>query len=392
MIIKKTSLKKTHIALIALILAVLAFFVFKLKQDKAVETTVASSSASTEAKAALTVTTVQPARSMMHQSIAANGSIAPWQEAIIGAEVNGLQLNQVLVNVGDTVKRGQVLAEFSAATTEADIAQASANVAEAKANAIEAAGNAGRARSIQDTGALSTQQIEQLMALEASTKARVAAAEATLHSYQIKLKQTKVLAPDNGVISARTATVGAVASAGQELFRLIRQGRLEWRAELTSSDISAIKQGMATDLTMPDGSKVEGKVRMVSPMVDAQTRNAMVYVDLPNNSQIKAGMFARGSFELGEKEVITLPATALVLRDGFAYLMQIDGQSGTKETRVKQLKVQAGSRVGDNVEIIGLEEAMNSNFVATGGAFLSDGDIVSIVGKNAPAANPQVKN
>jgi len=391
------TLKKTHIALIALILAVLAFFVFKLKQDKAVETTVANSSTSTEAKAALTVTTVQPARNMMHQSIAANGSIAPWQEALIGAEVNGLQLNQVLVNVGDTVKRGQVLAEFSAATTEADIAQANANVAEAKANAIEAAGNASRARSIQDTGALSTQQIEQLMALEASTKARVAAAEATLHSYQIKLKQTKVLAPDNGVISARAATVGAVASAGQELFRLIRQGRLEWRAELTSSDISAIKQGMATDLTMPDGSKVEGKVRMVSPMVDAQTRNAMVYVDLPNTTlpssgQIKAGMFARGNFDLGEKEVITLPATALILRDGFAYVMQIDGQSVTKETRVKQLKVQAGSRVGDNVEILGLEDAMNSEFVATGGAFLSDGDVVSIVGKNAPAANPQVKN
>ncbi len=391
------TLKKTHIALIALILAVLAFFVFKLKQDKAVETTVANSSTSTEAKAALTVTTVQPARNMMHQSIAANGSIAPWQEALIGAEVNGLQLNQVLVNVGDTVKRGQVLAEFSAATTEADIAQANANVAEAKANAIEAAGNASRARSIQDTGALSTQQIEQLMALEASTKARVAAAEATLHSYQIKLKQTKVLAPDNGVISARAATVGAVASAGQELFRLIRQGRLEWRADLTSSDISAIKQGMATDLTMPDGSKVEGKVRMVSPMVDAQTRNAMVYVDLPNTTlpssgQIKAGMFARGNFDLGEKEVITLPATALILRDGFAYVMQIDGQSVTKETRVKQLKVQAGSRVGDNVEILGLEDAMNSEFVATGGAFLSDGDVVSIVGKNAPAANPHVKN
>jgi HlyD family secretion protein len=391
------TLKKTHIALIALILAVLAFFVFKLKQDKAVETTVANSSTSTEAKAALTVTTVQPARNMMHQSIAANGSIAPWQEALIGAEVNGLQLNQVLVNVGDTVKRGQVLAEFSAATTEADIAQANANVAEAKANAIEAAGNASRARSIQDTGALSTQQIEQLMALEASTKAHVAAAEATLHSYQIKLKQTKVLAPDNGVISARAATVGAVASAGQELFRLIRQGRLEWRADLTSSDISAIKQGMATDLTMPDGSKVEGKVRMVSPMVDAQTRNAMVYVDLPNTTlpssgQIKAGMFARGNFDLGEKEVITLPATALILRDGFAYVMQIDGQSVTKEMRVKQLKVQAGSRVGDKVEILGLEDAMNSEFVATGGAFLSDGDIVSIVGKNAPAANPQVKN
>ncbi len=377
------TLKKIHIILIALLFAVVAFFVFKLTQDAPDNTaTKESVSAATQAKAALTVTTVRPMRSMMHQSISANGSISPWQEALIGAEVNGLLLNQVFVNVGDPVKRGQVLAEFSTSTIGADIAQANANLAEAKANAIEAAGNASRARSIQDTGALSTQQIEQLVALETSTKARVAAAEATLQSHQLKLKQTKVLAPDSGVISARAATVGAVASPGQELFRLIRQGRLEWRAELTSSDISAIKQGIVANITVPDGSKVTGKVRMVSPMVDAQTRNAMVYVDLPIKSQIKAGMFARGSFELGEKEAITLPASALVLRDGFAYVMQIDQQS-----RIKQLKVQAGSRVDDQVEIIGLEDLMNSEFVATGGAFLSDGDIVSVLTKNAPVLN-----
>ena len=205
------------------------------------------------------------------------------------------------------------------------------------------------------------QQIEQYMAQEASTKARVAAAEASLLSHQIRLKQTKVLAPDTGVISARAATVGAVIPTGQELFRLIRQGRLEWRAELTSSEVGAIKQGMEAHLTMPDGQKVVGKVRMVSPMVDAQTRNAMVYVDLPVNNQIKSGMFARGSFELGEKEAVTLPASALILRDGFAYLMQVDQQN-----RVKQIKVQAGKRMGDRVEIIGLENSMNHNFVATG--------------------------
>jgi HlyD family secretion protein len=371
------TLKKIHIVLIAILLAVLAFFGFKLGQEEASEAPDVKTTDITQTKAALTVTTVRPALTMMRQSIAANGSIAPWQEAIIGAEVNGLQLNNVLVNVGDVVKRGQVIAEFSATTILADIAQANASLAEAKASAIEAAGNANRARSIQDTGALSVQQIEQFMSQEASTKARVAAAEASLLSHQIRLKQTKVLAPDNGVISARAATVGAVVSPGQELFRLIRQGRLEWRAELTSSEVGAIKQGMEAHLTMPDGEKVVGKVRMVSPMVDAQTRNAMVYVDLPVNNQIKSGMFARGSFELGEKESVTLPASALVLRDGFAYLMQVNQQN-----RVKQIKVQAGKRVGNRVEIIGLDNDMNHDYVATGGAFLADGDAVKVVGNN----------
>jgi len=383
--------KKIPIVLIVILLAVLAFFVFKFKQDKLDDNGAETPPDISQTKAALTVTTVRPSRSMMQLSIAANGSIAPWQEALIGAEVNGLQLNQVLVNVGDTVKRGQLLAEFSAATTMTDIAQAKASLAEASANAIEAAGNANRARSIQDTGALSTQQIEQLMTQEASTKARVAAAEATLLSQQIRLKQTKVLAPDNGVISVRTATVGAVASPGQELFRLIRQGRLEWRAEITSSEISAIKQGMEAHLTMPHGEKVIGKVRMVSPMVDAQTRNAMVFVDLPKHSQIKSGMFARGSFELGENEAITLPASALVLRDGFTYLMQVDKKNqpekqnqNAQQGKVKQIKVEVGKRVGDRVEVMGLENSMENEFVATGGAFLSDGDVVSVVGSSAP--------
>jgi HlyD family secretion protein len=332
-------------------------------------------SASQSTKAALTVNLVKPARTLMNQNIAANGSISPWQEAVIGSESNGLMLAQVLVNVGDNVKRGQLLAEFSAASIAADIAQAQANLAEAQANALEAAGNASRARSIQESGALSTQQIEQLIALEATSKARVAAAAATLQSQQIKLKQTKVYAPDSGIISGRAATVGAVVSPGQELFKLIRQGRLEWRAELTSSDIGQIKNGMAANLTLPDDSAIMGKVRTTSPMVDMQTRNAIVFVDIPMGSA-KAGMFARGTFEISQQEAITLPAAAIVMKDGFAYVMQV-----SKNGRVKQIKIQAGEREGANVAVIGLDDAINSDFVASGGAFLADGDLVAVAGK-----------
>lgn len=378
---KSRTFNKTHGVLLALLLAAIAFFAFKFYQPATSSVSPATSpqaastpATSTQAKAALTVTTVTPALNHMQQSIAANGSIAPWQEALIGAEVSGLQLNQVLVNVGDHVKRGQLLAAFSSTTIQADIAQARASLAEAKANAAEAAGNASRARGIQDTGALSTQQVEQLMTLEAASSARVAAAEATLQAHEIKLKQTKVFAPDDGVISARAATVGAVVSPGQELFRLIRQGRLEWRAELTSSDVSDIQTGMNANLTLPNGDKMTGKVRAVSPMVDTQTRNAIVYVDLPHHASIKAGMFARGDFVLGDKEVATLPASALVQKDGFSYVMQVD-----KQNRIKQLKVQIGSRVGDDIEIIGLKDAMTHAFVASGAAFLADGDYVTVV-------------
>ena len=370
-------LKKSHFILIALIIMALIFLAFKLNQDKPAATKIDTQIVT---KAALTVDLVRPARNTIAHTVAANGSISPWQEAIIGSEVNGLMLTEVLVNVGDNVKRGQLLAQFAAATITADIAQAQANLDEAKASALEAADNAARARSIQESGALSAQQIEQYVMLETTSKARVAAAEATLQSHLIRNKQTRVTAPDNGIISARAATVGAVVSPGQELFKLIRQGRLEWRAELTSSDINQIKNGMVANLTLPDGSAIAGKVRTTSPVIDTQTRNAIVFVDIPAGSA-KAGMFARGTFDIGSKEVLTLPNTAIVMKDGFAYVMQVGA-----DARVKQLKIQTGERAGANVEVIGLDDAINSDFVASGGAFLADGDLVTVLGKTTSNA------
>jgi HlyD family secretion protein len=377
--------KKIHFVLITLLAVLLSLALalvwFKYKQVQALNVALTAKKAEAQLKPALTVDLVKLAPLMISQNLPANGSIAPWQEAVIGAEVNGLVLSRVSVNVGDYVKRGQVLAEFSVSTLQADIEQAQASLAEAKAAAVEAKDNANRARSIQDTGAISAQQIEQLITLEATSKARVAAAAATLQAQQIRFKQTKVYAPDDGVISERTATVGAVASAGQELFKLIRQGRLEWRAELTSSDIGKIKNGMLANISLPDGSTMIGKVRTVSPMVDSQTRNAMVFVSLPTNNQAKAGMFARGNFVIGEAEAQTLPASALVMKDGFAYVMQVDAKN-----RVKQLKVQTGSRQGVNVEVLGLPN-QTSQFVAAGGAFLADGDLVNVVGRATPLAS-----
>ncbi|MES2636594.1 MAG: efflux RND transporter periplasmic adaptor subunit, partial [Pseudomonadota bacterium] len=307
---------------IAIALAVY-FFSFKHKAPDSKQASAKKSDAqTTNTNAALTVNTVKISRSMLNVIIPANGNIAPWQEAVVGAEVNGLLLNEVLVNVGDKVKRGQILARFASGTISADLAQASANLAEAKAAAIEAASNAKRAKSIQDTGALSTQQIEQYLSAEASTKAHVEAAQATLNLQNIKLKQTTVNAPDDGVISSRTATVGSVAAVGQELFKLVRKGRLEWRAELTSADINKIRIGMKADLILPDGQKIIGKVRAIAPSIDSQTRNALLYVDIPAETA-KAGMYARGVFVLENTEAYTLPADAIVLRDGFSYAMQV---------------------------------------------------------------------
>ena len=329
-------------------------------------------------KPALTVSITQPQRADIANAVAANGNITAWQEAIVGSEANGWRLAEVRVNVGDVVKRGQVLATFAADMPNADLAQSKAAVAEAEATLAEAGANAQRARELQASGALSAQQINQYLTAERTAQARLDALRAATRMQQLRLAQTQVLAPDGGVISARSATVGAVVQAGQELFRLIRGGRLEWRAEVAASELAQLKPGQLVKITPAGGSTVNGRVRMVAPTVDAATRNGLVYVDLPSPGTAKAGMFARGEFAIGNASALTLPQSAVLLRDGFAYVFKVGA-----DNKVAQAKVSVGRRVGERIEITaGLDAA--SRVVASGAGFLSDGDLVRVV--DAPPA------
>ena len=373
---QKQKIKKISLIIIGLlIVAGLVYYKISHKNDVTDKVKENANSAANTPKASLTVTTVKPQQTTLNKVLSANGNIAAWQESSVSSEVNGLLLSEVLVNLGDHVKRGQVLAKFAASSIEADVAQMQANVAEANATLLEAESNANRARSIQDSGALSKQQIEQYLTAEASAKARLNAAQATMRMQNIKLKQATVIAPDDGLISLAPATVGTVYTPGQELFRLIRKARIEWRADLTSADVSQIKTGMKVQITLPDGGTANGTVRSASPIVDAKTRNAVVFVDIPAGSA-KTGMFARGNFILGETQSLTLPNDAIVMRDGFAYVMQVEGN------KIKQTKVQLGQRTGERVELLNFD-APEADIVESGGAFLADGDSVKVVQKAA---------
>ncbi len=335
--------------------------------------------ASAAPKPALSVTVTTPQSASVPLKIAANGNIAAWQEASIGTEANGLRLAEVRVNVGDVVKRGQVLATFTPDTVAAELAQTRAAVAEAEATLAEASANAQRARELQATGALSAQQINQYLTAERTAQARLEAQRAAAKTQQLRLAQTQVLAPDHGVISARSATVGAVLPAGQELFRLIRGGRLEWRAEVSAADLAQLAPGVSAAITPAGGTPVVGTVRMVAPTVDPATRNGIVYVDLPKPGTARAGMFARGEFEVGQKTGLTLPQSAVLLREGFSYVLAVGSDS-----KVQQVKVNTGRRFGDRVEITGGLDR-NARVVASGGGFLGDGDLVRVVEAAAPA-------
>ncbi len=330
------------------------------------------------AKPALSVVVTQPQRATLPVSTRANGNVAAWQEASIGTEANGLRLAEVRVNVGDVVKRGQVLATFAPESMQVDLLQARAAVAEAEATLGDAAANAERAKGLRTTGALSEATINQYVTAERTARARLDAQRAALQARQIRVGQTAVVAPDSGVISSRSATVGAVLPAGQELFRLIRQGRLEWRAEVPSSDLAQIKPGARVTVTPAGGAPIAGVVRMVAPTVDPQTRNGIVYVDLPEPGGARAGMFARGEFEVGSANALTLPQSAVQLREGFSYVFKVG-----PDNKVTQVKIDTGRRFGDRIEVTG-GLGPDARVVAMGGGFLAEGDTVRIV--DAPAA------
>jgi RND family efflux transporter MFP subunit len=280
------------------------------------------------------------------------------------------------------------LARFATDSIQTDVAQARAGVAEATAQAAEASANADRVRTLQNTGTFSGQQMKQILTAEQTAKARVESAVASLAAQTLRLQNTQVLSPDSGVISARNATVGAVPGNGMELFRLIRQGRLEWRAEVTSSELARLRPGTPVLVSAASGAQRTGRVRMVGPTVDPQTRVGLVYVDLPSPSGAQMGatflpgMFAKGEFELGKSSGLTVPQQAVVVRDGFSYVFRLN-----PDQRVSQLKVQVGRRVGERLEVLqGLDA--QAVLVASGAGFLNDGDLVKQVA--APGVSPAV--
>ena len=330
-------------------------------------------------KPALNITVIQPVLRDIPKTLTANGSIAAWQEAIIGSEISDLRLIEVNAQVGETVKKGQVLAVFSDESVLADVAQSRAALAEAEANLADARDNAERAKHISASGALSSQQVNQYLTGEKTAKAKVQSAKAQLDSQMLRLKYTRILASDDGVISSRSATLGAVATKGQELYRMIRKNRLEWRGEVTAAEMAKLKSGITVNVDVPNVGSIKGKLRALAPTLDEKSRNGLVYVDLPEATQhgLRSGMFANGEFQLGMNTGLTIPQTALSLREGFSYVFKLGEQNG-EIAKVSQVKVQLGQRTDDSFEILsGLKP--DDRLVASGASFLADGDTVRVV-------------
>lgn len=330
--------------------------------------------AASTGRSVLAVEIVRPRQTTVNRGLPASGNVAAALEASVSPKIGGLRIARIVAQVGSRVKRGDVMLEFDDDTLRAELSQLEATVAEAEIAAAEAQRGAERARKVGENGAMSTQQIEQMLAADATARARVKALGESVNLQQLRLKQATLLAPDDGIVSHRAATLGAVVPAGMELFRIIRGGRLEWRAEVSANDMSRLSSGTVARVALEDGTTLQGTVRLVAPTVDPVTRQGIVFVDLPPAHALRAGMFVRGELLLGGSQAWVLPQSAVMVRDGFHMVARIGA-----DRRVSFAKVGIGKRQGALVEITeGL--SADTDVVAQGAALLSEGDQVRVVG------------
>ncbi len=342
-----------------------------------------------------TITVGPVVQAPIARALVVNGSLAAWDELPVGTEAGGLAITEVAVEEGDKVTKGQLLAKLDDSVLKAQLAQAQASVAQAEAGVRKAEAMAGtassdvrRAKELSKNGYISGQLAEQREATQTSTSADVNVARQNLATMQAmaqersaQLAQTEIRAPTDGVISKRMATLGNVVSVGEQLYKMIRDSRVELRAEVPEMDLPRLKAGQAATVVVNDidPQRFDGKIRLIGATVDPATRIGMVYIALPEDSMLKPGMFVHGEIQIGTGNVLQVPEQAIVYKDAKPAVFVID-----QDAHAKLRMVDVGSRVNGVVEIRSGVTA-GERVALAGAGYLKDNDFVRI---EAPLAAP----
>jgi len=327
------------------------------------------STAPTAASAqAVSVTAVQM-RPIQRRVVAA-GPVAAWEEMQLGVELSGLRVTRLLVDVGQRVEKGELLLELDHRSLDSDLAQATAALHQAEAGAELARSKYARGQSLVQGHYISAMALDELRAARTQAEAQLGTARAARDAAALRRSYAELRAPDAGTISKRLVQPGQVVGAGGELLRLIRQGRLEWRADLPEAQLAQVQTGQAVVL---DGSGVTGRVRAVTPGVDSTTRTGTAYVDLPEPGPVQPGAYVQGRIEIGQGNALVIPVASVVHRDGHAYAFRVGS-----DQRARQVRIETGSAQGDTIDVLrGLK--VGDRVVSAGAGFLAEGDRVRVV-------------
>jgi RND family efflux transporter MFP subunit len=323
-------------------------------------------------EAVMTVTATPLERVELTRTIAMNGSVHAWQDVIISSEVGGYRVAEVFVDVGDRVRKGQRLVSLSTALLEAEVATKQATLRQREAELMNAQSALERGQSLGERNLLSKADLDRLLSEQLASQSRLEAARADLETSQLRLKFTDVVAPDDGVITSRTVTVGQIAQAGNEMLRMLRNGRVEWRGEAPETRLEDLAPGQGVSIMTADGTPFHGTIRVVSPTISANDRTAIVYVDLPVDERLRPGMYAHGEIAIGTGPAYMVPLESVVSADGYSYVFVLSEDNVVARRRIETGTLQEGS-----IEVVGGLEA-GERIVVKGAGFLKDGDRVSV--------------
>lgn len=354
------------------------------------------------------VTVAKALRREIVHLVAVSGSIVPREEMLVGPQIEGVRIAEILADVGDRVGKGDVLARLDRraldvlaaqnaaeqAKARAEIAQSRALLAQAQASEIEAAAALGRARTLERSGNVTAETLQTrdtahkvAVARAAAQREALAVAEASAdlvaargQEIALKLDHAEVVAPDAGVISSRSASVGQIAMTADPLFRIIRNGAVEFAAEIPENSLHLVAAGHKASVSLtgkPD--PLAGRVRLVTPTIDVGSRLGLAKVTLPGSDSLLSGRFATASIEAGRREGVVVPRTAVSFGSTRPTVLVVSGG------RVSVREVSVGLPDGDDLEILdGL--APGESLVARAAGLLRDGDPVTPASTDAAAS------
>ncbi|MFZ9634669.1 MAG: efflux RND transporter periplasmic adaptor subunit [Alphaproteobacteria bacterium] len=330
----------------------------------------APDAAATEAPP-MAVTTIAATRGTVVETVLVDGSLVAREEVLVGPQVEGLRILELLAEEGDVVAAGQPLARLdrsgldiqlaqndaALARAAAAIAQARSQIAQAEASDQEATSALERSRSLARSGVASAEALDQRLAAARGAAARLAAAREGLLVAAAARRQVE-------------ARVGAIAAmAGEPLFRIVADGAIELEAEVPEVRLPRLAPGQAVRVELAGLPAVEGRIRLLPSEVDRATRLGRLRVALPAAAGLRVGRFARGTIETARREAISLPLSAVRFDEREASVQVV--AAGCVATR----RVVLGAIAGGRAEVAsGLAEG--ESVVLRAGAFLRDGDAV----------------
>lgn len=331
-----------------------------------------------------TVSAATVTQTSLDRTVTASGTVSAWEEVPVAAETGGLTAVAVYVDEGSYVRQGQPLVQMNDVLLRAQLRQQQAQVQLAEANVARDNAALDRAQQLKERGFLSQASLDTALANQRSSNANLAAARAALSQTQTQLSQATIRAPVGGLIISRSVTKGQIIAAGTELFRMVRDGRLELDAQVPETELALVRAGQSATITSSEAGQTTGSVRIVTPEVNATTRLGLARISLAPGAQLRPGMFARADIAVGDQPATTVPTGAVLYRDNKPGVFVVRGDSTVHFQPVTVL-----SRTEAQTAVSGVDVGVR---VAVDGAgFLNEGDRVNVaqaVG-NAPAPSAQ---